>query len=45
MTPDAAPNKLYLIDGTAQLFRAYFAISGLTSAEAPCAPSTWNHRS
>jgi DNA polymerase-1 len=29
----ASPDTLYLIDGTAQLYRAYFAISGLTNAE------------
>ena len=29
----AAPQTLYLIDGTAQLYRAYFAITGLTNAE------------
>ena len=29
--PDHATHRLYLIDGTAQLFRAYFAIHGLTN--------------
>ncbi|MCP3980067.1 MAG: DNA polymerase I [bacterium] len=27
------PNKLYLVDGTAQLYRAYFALPGLTNDE------------
>ena len=33
MTPDTPEKKLYLVDGTAQLFRAYFAIGGLTNAD------------
>jgi len=33
MPPTAAVKNLYLIDGTSQIFRAYFAIRGLTNAE------------
>lgn len=33
MPPTAAVKNIYLIDGTSQLFRAYFAIRGLTNAE------------
>ena len=33
MSGNEAARKLYLIDGTAQLFRAYFAVSGLTNSE------------
>jgi DNA polymerase I len=34
MTQDVGPKKtLYLVDGTSQLFRAYFAIRGLTNPE------------
>ena len=33
MPPGAAVKNLYLIDGTSQIFRAYFAIRGLTNAE------------
>jgi DNA polymerase-1 len=33
MSPAASSKTLYLVDGTSQLFRAYYAISGLTNAE------------
>jgi DNA polymerase-1 len=33
MPPGTAVKNLYLIDGTSQIFRAYFAIRGLTNAE------------
>ena len=33
MTSQARRQTLYLVDGTAQLFRAYFAIRGLTNDE------------
>ena len=33
MPPGAAVKNLYLIDGTSQMFRAFFAIRGLTNAE------------
>ncbi len=33
MGSDTSDKTLYLVDGTAQLFRAYFAIHGLTNAE------------
>jgi len=33
MPPGAAVKNLYLIDGTSQIFRAFFAIRGLTNAE------------
>jgi len=33
VTGDADRKHLYLVDGTSQLFRAYFAIRGLTNAE------------
>jgi len=31
-TPTGGEEKLYLVDGTSQLFRAYYALSGLTNA-------------
>ncbi len=31
--PRDAPQKLYLVDGTSQLYRAYFAIRGLTTRD------------
>jgi DNA polymerase-1 len=33
MSPDAALRRLYLVDGTSQLFRAYYALPGLTNAD------------
>ena len=33
MAPPTSSKTLYLVDGTSQLFRAYFAIHGLTTAD------------
>jgi len=33
MAPPTSPPILYLVDGTSQLYRAYFAIHGLTTAD------------